>query len=230
MQSMRKVALKLSGRIFDEEDLVLRYADVIRRREDVKFAVVAGGGGIARRYIEVAKRGGASYTYQDLLGIWASRLNALLLISLLEGVAHPRVPTTLEEFLVAWSQSRVVVAGGFQPGQSTATVAALVAEAVGSPTLLNAANVDAVYSEDPRENPGAARYREISYDELEALLRSRPLPGGYELLDIWSIGILRRSGIRTYIFDGRDPRRLEAALDGENPGTVVCNPAVGSPS
>lgn len=227
---MRRAALKLSGRIFDEPSLVHRYAEIIRRRHDVKFAVVTGGGGLARRYIEVARDGGASHTYQDLLGIWSSRLNALLLVSLLEDVAYPGVPSTMEEFLKAWSVSRVVVLGGLQPGQSTATVAALVAEAVRSPVLLNAANVDAVYSEDPRSNPNAVRYRELSYDELEALLKSRPLPGGYELLDVWSISILRRSGIRTYIFDGRDPRRLEAALDGENPGTLVFNPAVGRPS
>jgi uridylate kinase len=133
------LVVKLSGRIFDDESLVLKYSQVVKRRSE-KVGIVTGGGEVARRYIAVAKRGGASNTFQDLLGIYASRLNALLLISLLDN-AYPRVPTNIEEFLEAWRTHQVVVSGGFQPGQSTATVAALVAEAVGASALLNAANI-----------------------------------------------------------------------------------------
>jgi uridylate kinase len=115
----------------------------------------------------------------------------------------------------------VVVTGGFQPGQSTATVAALVAEAVGSPVLLNAANIDAVYSDDPKKNPNAKRLPELTYDEFEKILRSSSLPGGYELMDLWSLSILRRSCITTYVFDGRRPELLEAIAKGENPGSKI---------
>ncbi|MGC8994401.1 MAG: UMP kinase [Pyrobaculum sp.] len=213
------LVIKLSGRIFDDEELVLRYASVINKLPG-KIGVVAGGGELARRYIAVARRGGASNTFQDLLGIYASRLNALLLISLLRD-AYPRVPANLEEFLAAWGGHRVVVAGGFQPGQSTATVAALVAEAVGSPVLLNAANIDAVYSDDPRRNPNARRIPEMRYDEFEKILHSSALPGGYELMDVWSLSILRRNCITTYIFDGRRPDHIEAIARGENPGSRI---------
>lgn len=213
------LVIKLSGRIFDDEELVLRYAQIIKARKD-KVGVVAGGGEVARRYISAARWGGASNTFQDLLGIYASRLNALLLISLLDN-AYPRVPTNIEEFLEAWRTHQVVVSGGFQPGQSTATVAALVAEAVGASALLNAANIDAVYSDDPRKNPDAKRIPELTYDEFEKILRSSSLPGGYELMDVWSLSILRRNCITTYVFDGRRPELLEAIAKGENPGSKI---------
>ncbi len=213
------LVIKLSGRIFDDEELVLRYAQIIKARKD-KVGVVTGGGEVARRYISVARRGGASNTFQDLLGIYASRLNALLLISLLDN-AYPRVPTNIEEFLEAWRIHQVVVSGGFQPGQSTATVAALVAEAVGASALLNAANIDAVYSDDPRKNPDAERIPELTYDEFERILRSSSLPGGYELMDVWSLSILKRSCVTTYVFDGRRPEHIEAIARGENPGSRI---------
>ncbi|AAL64716.1 UMP kinase [Pyrobaculum aerophilum] len=213
------LVIKLSGRVFEDEELVFKYAGVIRNLSG-KVAVVTGGGEVARRYIAIAKRGGASNTFQDLLGIYASRLNALLLISLLKD-AYPRVPANIEEFLEAWSGHRIVVTGGFQPGQSTATVAALVAEAVGASALLNAANIDAVYSDDPRRNPNAQRLRELKYDEFEKIIRSSSLPGGYELMDVWSISILKRNCITTYVFDGRRPDHVVAAARGENPGSKI---------
>jgi Uridylate kinase len=213
------LVVKLSGRIFDDESLVLKYSQIVKRRSE-KIGIVTGGGEIARKYIAVARKGGASNTFQDLLGIYASRLNALLLISLLDN-AYPRVPTNIEEFLEAWRTHQVVVSGGFQPGQSTATVAALVAEAVGASALLNAANIDAVYSDDPRKNPDAKRIPELTYDEFEKILRSSSLPGGYELMDVWSLSILRRNCITTYVFDGRRPELLETIAKGENPGSKI---------
>ncbi|MFN7106016.1 MAG: UMP kinase [Pyrobaculum sp.] len=214
------IVIKLTGRIFDEEELVLKYADVIRTITVKKVAVVTGGGNIARRYITAARRGGASNTFQDLLGIYASRLNALLLASLLRDV-YPGVPRDLEEFLKAWHSYKVVVTGGFQPGQSTATVSALVAEAVGASILINAANIDAVYDDDPRKNPNARKLPKLTYDQFESVIRAGSLPGSYELMDVWSVSILKRSCISTYIFNYRRPERIEAVLRGENPGSVI---------
>lgn len=213
------LVIKLSGRVFEDEELVYRYVEILKTIKE-KICIVTGGGEIARRYINAARRGGASHTFQDLLGIYASRLNALLLISLLDD-AYPEVPKSLEEVLRAWRHSRVVVTGGLQPGQSTATVAALVAEAVRASVLLNAANIDAVYTDDPRKNPAARRIAELKYGDLEKILNSSALPGGYELLDLWSLSILKRNCITTYIFDKNKPEYIAQVLRGENPGSRV---------
>ncbi|WP_243668626.1 hypothetical protein [Vulcanisaeta sp. JCM 16161] len=46
-----------------------------------------------------------------------------------------------------------MITGGFQPGQSTATVALLVSESLGIKRLIDCANIDAVYTSDPRVDP-----------------------------------------------------------------------------
>ena len=222
---MERVAVvKVSGKVFDDEGLVRRYVEVFRRlaSEGYRLAVVAGGGQLARRYISIAAGIGAGRWDLDRIGIAVSRLNALLLAASLRGLAYPDVPTSLDELARVWTGgARIVVVGGFQPGQSTATVAALVAEAVGSGILVNSAWVDAVYDDDPRANPSARRLTEVSASELEAMLRSRALPGTYELFDPWSLAILRRSGITMYVVDGRKPENVVRVLSGENPGTIV---------
>ncbi len=216
------IVIKLTGRLFDDGELVAKYVNVMKSI-DVKVGVVTGGGEIARRYIDIARRHGVAHTFQDLLGIYASRLNALLLVALLGADAYPQVARDVGEFLKAWKSHRIVVAGGFQPGQSTATVAALVAEAVGASMLLNAANVDAIYDDDPRKNPSAKKIPQLTYRQLEAVAKSSSLPGGYELMDLWSVAILERSCISTYIFDYRKPEYIFDILKGYNPGSrVVC--------
>ena len=221
---VRVFALKLSGKVFDDEKLVNSYVALIRdlALSGYRLAVVAGGGSLARRYIALAEALGASRFDADRLGILVSRLNAALLASSLGGLAYPDVPGTVDELVRAWSSGvRVVVVGGFQPGQSTATVAALVAEAIRADVLVNAGWVDAVYDDDPRTNPSARRITEIAASELEALLKSRALPGTYELFDPWSLAILRRSNIPMYVVDARDPNNVTRVLMGENPGTLV---------
>jgi len=220
----RRVVLKLSGRLFNDVEVVASYVELIRELSKVgwKIVVVAGGGGIAREYISMAERLGAPPTYLDMLGIEASRLNALLMISALNDIAYPSIPKSVEEVRVASVINDVVVLGGLQPGQSTATVAALVAEAVGSKLLVNCANVDGVYTSDPRRDPNARRLDRVKTVELRSLVESKPLPGYYELFDIWSLEILSRSGITMYVIDGRRVDLVRRALyEGVVEGTVV---------
>lgn len=215
------LVLKISGKIFDEENLIKEYINIIKKHID-KGVIVTGGGETARRYIERARGLGASNYFLDLIGIEVSRLNALVLIAGLGDEAYPKPAESLAELKSALSMSRYVVLGGLQPGQSTATVASLAAEAAGARALINCSAVDAIYEDDPRRNPTAKKYDEIKASELIAMLKSRALPGTYELADVWSLEILRRSGIPMYVVDGRRPELLADVLTGRGrPGTIV---------
>jgi len=211
---MRGALVKLSGHIFDEEGLIKKHIEVLRRvwSSGVRIALVVGGGGLARRYISIARELGAGESMLDMIGIWASRLNALLMVTALGDIAYPQVPTRLEEALTAWLTGRMVVMGGLQPGQSTATVAMLVAEYLGLGTVVDCANVDAVYTGDPRVDKDARRLRETTVDELLSILRSRALAGTYDLLDPWALVIAKRSGLVIYVVDCRKPSLLEEVL------------------
>ena len=48
----------------------------------------------------------------------------------------------------------------------------MIARIVGATRIVNASNVDAVYSDDPRKNPDAKRFSRMTIDELKAMVRS----------------------------------------------------------
>lgn len=214
------IVVKLTGRIFDDRSLVKEYASILRSLEE-GAVVVTGGGSIARAYIEAARELGAGNYLLDVIGIEASRLNAWLIIAGMGDEVYPKPAESLSELLTALGRRKKVVMGGLQPGQSTATVAVLAAEAVRARALINCANVDAIYDDDPKRNPNARRIPVIKASELMALLKSNALPGTYELADLWSLEILKRSKIPMYIIDGKRPSLLLEALKGANPGSLV---------
>jgi uridylate kinase len=224
---IRRVVVKLTGKLFDDRSRagVLReIAGVISRKASKGFrlAVVVGGGRRAREYIELGRELGLAEGVLDMVGIEVSRVNALLLASLVGSVAHLPVPRSVEEFLRAWSTGRVVVLGGLQPGQSTNAVAAVVAELVGADLLVNATDVAGIYDSNPKENPNARLLKEVRVEVLEGMLRSEELAGLYELFDRVAMNIVKRSRIPLVFLSAYDVKSLEGAIEGgEFTGTRV---------
>lgn len=216
--------LKMSGHAFDDEELLLSHARLIKElwNDGHKMIVVTGGGSLARRYINIARKAGANESLLDSIGISVSRLNALLLASILSDIAHVVIPSNLEETFKAWTTGRLVIVGGFQPGQSTATVALLVAEYLGFKHVVDCANIDAVYTSDPKVDPNARRIDRISTSELINMLRSKTVAGTYDLLDPWALSIAKRSSITIYIINCSSPNNLVSFVkQGLNAGTII---------
>ncbi len=225
---MRGIVLLLGGRVFegllDEGPRrLIGVAGAVRELYGkVSLAVVAGGSEMARRYIEAVSRVGGSKYMQDYAGILVTRLHALLTISALGELAYPKVVESYEEAAVANATGRIPVSGGIHPGYSTDTVAAIMAERLGFDTLVKMTGVDGIYEDDPRINPSARKMEELSYDELERMVMGKSYdPGRYELLDVTSIKILRRSSIRTIILSADDPGALVRLLEGRRVGSSV---------
>lgn len=225
---MRGIVVLLGGRVFegilDEGPRrLLSVADALRElHSEVSFAVVTGGSNLARRYIDAVRKVGGSKYMQDYAGIIVTRLHALLTISALGEIAYPKVVESYEEAALANAIRKVPVAGGIHPGYSTDTVAAIMAERLGFDTLVKMTGVDGVYEDDPKSNPSARRIEELSYEELERIVTMKSYdPGRYELLDVTSIKILRRSSIRTIILSADDPGALMNLLQGRRVGSLV---------
>ncbi|MGC8555416.1 MAG: UMP kinase [Conexivisphaera sp.] len=222
----RFAVVKVSGAVFDLQgrgsETVRRVAEQLRaaRELGLRVVAVAGGGSIARLYIRAARELGASEAALDELGILITRANAELLVAALGAAAYPSVPRTLEELLAASASNRdVIIMGGLQPGQSTNAVAALAAESLGAVMLVNATDVDGVYTEDPRKNPKAVRLEAVGVRELVRLLSdSEHRAGTYELLDHVSLRILERSRIPAVV---TSYERILDALRGEAVGTRI---------
>lgn len=222
-----KLVLKISGKFFDEENInsLIELKNTVKQiiNENHRLAIVSGGGATARKYIKMARDLGVNEAHLDLLGIWASRLNAYLLIFILSELSYMKVPENVEEFIEKWESGKVVITGGFQPGQSTATVAALVSEAISADYLILATNVDGVYDKDPRYYNNAKLLPKLDTITLRKVLESSQSvkAGTYELLDPLAIKIIERSKIKVVVMNYK---RLEKILDivkGNDLGSII---------
>jgi len=224
---MKRIVIKLSGRIFgmDNVKILKDYARFLVKISKVcQPVIVAGGGPIARRYINYARSSGADESSLDELGIDISRLNAKLLIYALKHRAYPHPPTTLQEIRNAVDSGAIVVTGGLHPGHSTNGTAALIAEKIKASVFLNATDVAGVYDLDPNKYKGAKMYKRIELKKLRNMLvRKESIAGGYDLMDILTLKIIERSKIKTRILKA-DIKTLEKAIKGGSVGTEIIFP------
>lgn len=183
--------------------------------------VVVGGGEIARKYVKWGRKLGLSESALDVVGLRLAAVNASLLWAYFHGVAPPKVPSSLHEALDLLPAWRLIFVGGFQPAQSTTTVAALVAEALRAERLVIATDVDGVYDDDPKKNPSARKLDEVSASELERLFSRNAVAGEYRLLDATTLSIVKRSKIDTVVVSGKPPLNILKALRGERIGTKI---------
>ena len=217
--------LKLSGKIVnpDRAELIKSYAEKVKELADegYRFVIVVGGGPYARTYINCAKRLGLNNAQADMIGIEIARVNALLFAYALGDYAYVPIPRSVEDIQRAWSSGKIVVVGGLQPGQSTAAVAAVVAETLGIRRILYASDVNGVYDRDPKRFPDAKMFSRITIDELTKVLSQRFEAGGYELLDPVAIQIVRRSCIDVTVFNGLYVENFVKIIRGEDIGTTI---------
>ena len=220
----KRIVIKLSGRIFSVDNVkaLKDYARFFVKISKVcQPVVVAGGGNIARHYINHARSSGADESSLDELGIEISRLNAKLLIYALKHKAYPHPPTTLQEIRHAVDSGLIVIVGGLHPGQSTNGTAALIAEKIEATQFLNATDVDGVYDLDPNKYKKAKKFRRIELKTLRnMLIHEDSVAGGYDLMDILALKIIERSKIKTRILKA-DLKILEKAIKGGSVGTEI---------
>lgn len=231
----KRVVLKLSGEALREPgsrdnispQIVSRIAGQIAevQKMNVELAVVIGGGNIWRGL--AASHRGMNRTTADYMGMLATVINGLALMSALEGLGvDVRVQTAIEMHNVAepyilrrakhhLDLGRVVifVAGTGNPFFSTDTTAALRASEIGAQVILKATKVDGVYDSDPNKNPDAKRFTHITYSE--ALARR------LQVMDSTAFSLCMDNRVPIIVFDMNDPDNIRRAIVGEAVGTLV---------
>ena len=224
--SRKRVAIKLSGSIFSEErneDTIKRYAEMLTDISiDVQPIVIAGGGKIARHYINLARYLGSDEASLDIMGIEVSRLNAKLLIIALGEQAYSQVPKNLEEVTIAAESGKIVIVGGLHPGQSTNATSALIAEKVRASRFLNATDVDGIYDLDPNISRNAKLLNEITVSEcMEILKNGSSMAGTYDLMDIVALKVIERSKIPTRVLRSDTTNIKNAIIGTHHMGTEI---------
>lgn len=221
----KRIVIKLSGSIFNQDtnhDSIRNYAQMlIDISNNVQPIVIAGGGKIARHYIDLARSLGSDEANLDIIGIEVSRLNAKLLIAALDDQAYSQVPKNLEEVAIAVASGKIVIAGGLHPGQSTNATSALIAETSKASGFVNSTDVDGIYDTDPNVNPNAKLFKEITVNECMEILRAeRTMAGTYDLMDIIALKVIERSKIPTRVIRS-DVGNIRDAIDGKDIGTKI---------
>jgi uridylate kinase len=126
-------------------------------------------------------------------------------------VAEPYIPLRAIRHL---EKGRVVIfgAGAGMPYFSTDTVAAQRALEIKCDVLLKATQVDGIYDADPRTNPGAVKFDEITYDDV--------LRRGLNVADASAFGLCRDNKLPIVIFELADAN-IARVVRGEKIGTLV---------
>src|SRR3981189_3180349 len=190
----------------------------------VETAIVIAGGNICRGVAASAR--GMDRATADYMGMLATIINALALQDALEQQnVVTRVVTAIEMRAIAepfirrrairhLEKGRVVVFGGGtgNPYFSTDTAAALRANEIGAEVILKATKVDGIYDSDPKKNPKAKRYSQISY--LEALQKQ------LKVMDSTAFSLCMDNKMPIIVFDFFRPHNLKRVVTGETVGTT----------
>jgi uridylate kinase len=141
-------------------------------------------------------------------GLEARALSAIEMPSICETYVHRRAAGHLRKKAI------VVLAGGTgNPFFTTDSGAALRALELECDALLKGTQVDGVYSADPRRDPTATRYDQVSYDEV--------IGRDLQVMDTAAFALARDNGLPIIVFDIRDTGALARIVAGEAVGTLV---------
>ncbi|HLD58633.1 MAG TPA: UMP kinase [archaeon] len=193
--------------------------------EGFDFALVIGGGVLARDFVEAGEAMGANNFELDSLGIAATRLNALLFINALES-AHSEVLTDIKKADEIISSGKIPVFGGLIPGVTTDFCAAIIAEHLNA-GFINLSNVEGIFDSNPAKNKDAKLFRELSCSELlEILIKEESKPRQNIIIDIPAVLVLKRSHITGFFLSGNSMENFKAAVRNQDfEGTIVSEAA-----
>lgn len=228
----KRVLLKLSGEALAAGsdgilnfDFIAQVAEVLKKcvEQKVQIGIIVGAGNIWR-----GRQGGSMDRVRaDSMGMLATTINALALQdTFIAAGLKASVMTAVEmdtfadkyvtrHAVEALENGTVVIFGcGLgAPYFSTDTAAVLRAAEIGADAVLMAKNIDGVYSADPKIDPTAVRYDEITYKEvIEKELKA---------LDLTATTFCMDNDIKCYAFELKNPMNIYKVAMGEKIGTEL---------
>jgi uridylate kinase len=230
-----KIVISIGGSLLTKEltaENFKKYVDIFLaiKSKGHTLAVVCGGGRVCREYRDVGKRLGGNNEQLDFIGIMATHLNAATLLAGLGERGELIKWTTLKKAVkelkkkVADSamQNKIFVGGGYDPGTSSDYDATVFAKVIGADLLINATNVDGVYSDDPKKNPAAKKFSRMTHKELvKVIKRNEQIPGEYRLFDLVAAKLIKKLKLKAIFLNGNDPQEILRAVEGRGSGTVI---------
>lgn len=234
----QRILLKLSGEaLMGDEDYGIdpKVLDRLAReimeisKAGVQVGVVIGGGNIFRGAGLAAA--GMDRVTGDQMGMLATVMNALAMQDAVEKIGgFARVMSAIkinevcEDFIrrrairhIEKGRIAIFAAGTGNPFFTTDSAAALRAIEIGAQVLLKATKVDGVYTADPKKDPKATRYEQLSYDEV--------IERRLGVMDTTAIALCRDHQLPLRVYDMNKPGELMRIVRGEPVGTLVTDRA-----
>lgn len=230
----KRILLKLSGEALMGDDpyginrtTINRIVGEVKEVVElgVQVAVVIGGGNIFRGVAPAAE--GMDRATADYMGMLATVMNALALQDAMrhaglvsrvqsalniEQVAEPYIRGKAIRYL---EEGRVVIfgAGTGNPYFTTDTAAALRGMEMNADIMMKATKVDGVYTDDPKTNPDAMRYKTVSFDEA--------INKNLKVMDATALTLCRDNQLPISVFSIFKQGALKRVVMGEDEGTKV---------
>ena len=231
----RRVLIKISGEALSggkgtgfDFDFVTSVCESVKQSLALgaQVGIVIGGGNFWRGVKDGA--GKVERVSADRMGMLATAMNCLAVGDVfrqcgvdarvmtavdIQGVGERHDVRKALEYL---ESGKVVLfaCGTGHPFFSTDTASVLRAAEIGADAILLAKNIDGVYSADPRKDPSAVKFDEISYTEV----LSRRL----QVMDSTATSLAMDNNLPVIVFALADPKNILRVLAGEKIGTFVC--------
>ena len=229
---MKRVLLKLSGEAlagdkkfgFDEATVTV-VANQVKQLVDqgIEVGIVIGGGNFWRgRTSETIDR-----TKADQIGMLATVMNCIYVSEIFRSVGmktNVLTPFECGSFTKLFSKDRankyfekgmvVFFAGGTgHPYFSTDTATVLRAIEIEADVILLAKAIDGVYDSDPKTNPDAKRYDEVSIQEV--------IDKQLAVVDLTASILSMENKMPMYVFGLNEEKSIVKAISGDFKGTKV---------
>ena len=230
----KRVVIKISGEALAGEkktgfdfDFVTKVCQTVKRCAEmgVETSIVIGAGNFWRGVKDGA--GKVERVSADRMGMLGTAMNCLAVADVFKQIgADARVQTAVDiqgvgerystQKSIEYMEKGSIVlfaCGTGQPFFSTDTAAVLRAAEIHADAILLAKNIDDVYSDDPRKNPDAVKFDEISYDEV--------LARHLAVMDTTATSLAMDNSIPVIVFGLAEPENIVRVLQGEKIGTTV---------
>ena len=231
----KRVLLKISGEGFCHEGGFGLEAEELERiakqcvevcQMGAQLAIVVGGGNFIRG-ATFAEDGHIKRATADYMGMLSTIINALALQETMEKFGQPtRVLSAISVYSVCepfirrrairhLEKGRAVIlaAGTGNPFFTTDTCAALRATEIEADVLLKATKVDGIYDSDPKKNPNARLFHDLSFEEVH----QRQL----RVMDLTAITLAMERKIPLVVFNLKREGNIARVLRGEKVGTRI---------
>jgi uridylate kinase len=220
MQNKEPIVISLGGSIvvpdLPDPNFILKFKEFILNLvtdHNKRFFIIVGGGKTCRRYNEALSNViNASTEELDWMGIYATHLNAQLIRLSFGNFASKNIVT--DPSIVPELSNDIIIGAGWKPGCSTDMDAILTAEKLNAKRVINISNIDYVYDSDPKINPNAKKFENLTWKEYRSFIASEWKSGLNTPFDPVASKEAEKLGIEVSFVLGTDLESLKNCIKG----------------